>query len=89
VYQKFVARTETYEHDGMGNRTSEKILLRREYSYTYTYSLKSNRLKSKVKDDGSEKIEYAYDDNGSLTPKVVTKGNTLIPRSWFIIAMVS
>jgi RHS repeat-associated protein len=76
VYQKFVARTETYGYDGMGNRTSEKILLRKEYGYTYTYGPKSNRLMSKVKNDGSEKIEYAYDENGNLTSKVVTKGNT-------------
>jgi RHS repeat-associated protein len=77
VYQKFVARTETYGYDGMGNRTSEKILLRKEYGYTYSYGPKSNRLMSKVKDDGSEKIEYDYDENGNLTSKVVTKGSTV------------
>lgn len=77
VYQKFISRIETYGYDGMGNRTSEKIQLRKEYGYTYTYGPKSNRLMSRVKDDGTEKIEYAYDDNGNLTSKVVTKGNTV------------
>jgi YD repeat-containing protein len=54
-----------------------KIELRKEYGYTYTYGPKSNRLMSKVKDNGLEKIEYAYDENGNLTSKVVTKGRTV------------
>jgi RHS repeat-associated protein len=77
VYQKIYTRTETYGYDALGNRTSEKILLRKEYGYTYTYYPNSNRLKSKVKDDGSERYDYAYDRNGNLTSKVVTKGNTV------------
>jgi len=79
VYQKFVFRTETYGYDGMGNRKTEKIQLRKEYSYTYTYDLDSNRLMSKVKDDsgrrGTERVDYVYDDNGNLTSKVATKGD--------------
>ena len=74
VYQKFASRTESYEYDAMGNRTSEKILLRKEYGWSYTYYPNSNRLKEKVKADGSEKFEYGYDANGNLISKVVTKG---------------
>ena len=77
VYQKIVARTETYEYDAMGNRTTEKILLRKEYGWSYEYYPNSNRLKSKVKNDGSEKFEYAYDENGNLISKVVTKGDKI------------
>jgi RHS repeat-associated protein len=74
VYQKFARRTESYEYDAMGNRTVERILLRKEYGYTYTYYPNSNRLQSKVKQDGTERIDYAYDENGNLISKVVTKG---------------
>ena len=58
----------------MGNRTVERILLRKEYGYTYTYYPNSNRLQSKVKQDGTERIDYAYDENGNLISKIVTKG---------------
>jgi RHS repeat-associated protein len=75
VYQMLVSRTDTYTYDEMGNRLTETRVLRKTYGYTYTYGPMSNRLKSKVKDDGSEKIEYAYDENGNLTSKVVTKGD--------------
>ena len=74
VYQKFASRTESYEYDAMGNRTVERILLRNEYGYTYTYYPNSNRLQSKEKQDGTERIDYAYDENGNLISKVVTKG---------------
>lgn len=74
VYQKFASRTESYEYDAMGNRTVEKIMLREENGYTSRYNPNSNRLMSKVKDGGSEKYEYTYDENGNLTSKVVTKG---------------
>ncbi len=77
VYQKFVHRSETYFYDGLGNRTSEMILLRNQYGYTYTYYPNSNQLKTKEKDDGSEKFEYAYDANGNLISKVVTKEKTV------------
>ena len=75
VYQKVVTRTESYQYDGMGNRTTERILLRKEYGYTYEYYPNSNRLKSKVKQDGTERIDYEYDDNGNLTVKIVTRGD--------------
>lgn len=74
VYQKFASRTESYEYDAMGNRTVERILLRKEYGYTYTYYPNSNRLQSKEKQDGTERVDYAYDENGNLISKVVTKG---------------
>ena len=77
VYQKIYTRTESYQYDALGNRTSEKILLRKEYGWEYTYYPNSNRLKAKAKTDGSEKFEYAYDANGNLTSKVVTKGNAV------------
>ncbi len=77
VYQKLISRTESYQYDAMGNRKTEKILLRKEYGYTYTYGPRSNRLMSKVKDDGSVKCDYTYDENGNLTTKVVTKENTV------------
>ena len=47
VYQKVVTRTESYQYDAMGNRTTERILLRKEYGYTYEYYPNSNRLKVK------------------------------------------
>ena len=75
VYQKIYTRTESYQYDAMGNRTMEKVLLRKEYGYTYSYYPNSNRLKSKMKDDRSEGYEYGYDENGNLTSKIVTKGN--------------
>jgi RHS repeat-associated protein len=75
VYQKLISRTESYVYDAMGNRTTEKILLRKEYGYTYTYYPNSNRLKSKVKDDGTEKNEYVYDEDGNLISKIVTQGD--------------
>ena len=77
VYQKLISRTESYQYDGMGNRKTEKIMLRKEYGYTYTYGPRSNRLMSKVKDDGSVKYDYTYDENGNLTTKVVTKENAV------------
>jgi RHS repeat-associated protein len=77
VYQKIYTRTETYGYDALGNRTSENILLRKEYGYTYNYYPNSNRLKSKVKDDGSEKYEYAYDQDGNMISKVSTKGGKI------------
>jgi RHS repeat-associated protein len=75
VYQKIYTRTESYQYDAMGNRTMEKVLLRKEYGYTYSYYPNSNRLRSKMKDDGSEGYEYGYDENGNMTSKVVTKGD--------------
>ena len=78
VYQKLVTRTESYAYDAMGNRTTERILLRKEYGYTYTYYPNSNRLKSKEKADGTERVDYEYDPNGNLTVKVVTKEETVI-----------
>ena len=75
VYQKIYTRTESYQYDAMGNRTMEKVLLRKEYGYTYSYYPNSNRLKSKMKDDRSEGYEYGYDENGNLTSKIVTKGD--------------
>ena len=77
VYQKFASRTENYEYDALGNRTVERILLRKEYGYTYTYYPNSNRLQSKVKQDGTERVDYAYDENGNLTSKIATKGNKI------------
>ena len=77
VYQKFARRTESYEYDAMGNRTVERILLRKEYGYTYTYYPNSNRLQSKVKQDGTERVDYAYDANGNLISKIVTKGDKI------------
>ena len=77
VYQKFAARTESYEYDALGNRTVERTLLRKKYGYTYTYYPNSNRLQSKVKQDGTERVDYAYDANGNLTSKIVTKGDKI------------
>ena len=77
VYQKLISRTESYQYDEMGNRKTEKILLRKEYGYTYSYYSNSNRLQSKAKDDGSVKYDYTYDENGNLTTKVVTKENAV------------
>ena len=77
VYQKVIVRTETYSYDGMGNRLTEKQFFRKEYGYTYTYNPNSNQLQSKVKDDGSERIDYQYDANGNMTVKIVTKGTTV------------
>ncbi len=77
VYQKMAARTETYGYDNGGNRLSERILLRKEYGWSYEYYANSNRLKAKVKSDETERIDHTYDLNGNLTSKVVTKGNTV------------
>ena len=80
VYQKQYTRTESYVYDGMGNRLIENIALRKIYGYTYEYYPNSNRLKSKAKNDGTERYDYTYDENGNLTSKVVTKGNAV--DSW-------
>ena len=77
VYQKFASRTESYEYDAGGNRTVERILLRKEYGWSYTYYPNSNWLKSKVKQDGTERIDYAYDANGNLISKIETKGDKI------------
>lgn len=74
VYQKFATRTESYEYDAMGNRDFERIKLRKEYEYDYIYYPNSNRLQSKIKLDGTERVDYEYDANGNMTVKVVTKG---------------
>lgn len=65
VYQKVTTRTETYEYDGMGNRTLEKLLLKREHIYEYKYYENSNRLKT------NGRYAYQYDANGNL----IKKGN--------------
>ena len=75
VYQKVVTRNESYQYDAMGNRTTERILLRKEYGYTYEYYPNSNWLKAKIKQDGTERIDYKYDDNGNLTAKTITRGD--------------
>ena len=77
VYQKVLSRTETYAYDNAGNRTSEQVLVRKQSGYTYSYYPNSNRLQSKVKDDGTARYDYTYDEDGNLTAKVVTKGSTV------------
>ncbi len=78
VYQKLLARTEGYEYDALGNRTTERILLRKEYEWSYGYYPNSNRLQFKAKAGGTERVDYEYDPNGNLTVKVVTKEETVI-----------
>ena len=79
VYQKIPARTETYTYDGMGNRTNEKILLRNEKSYDYTYYANSNRLKS------NGRYTYEYDPNGNLIKKTSTDGKEVWEYSYDLL----
>ena len=79
VYQKIPARTETYTYDGMGNRTTEKILLRNEKSYDYAYYTNSNRLKN------NGRYTYEYDSNGNLIKKTSTDGNEVWEYSYDLL----
>lgn len=65
VYQKVIARTESYGYDAMGNRMVERLLLRKERTYNYQYYDNSNRLKT------NGRYAYIYDENGNL----IKKGN--------------
>ena len=65
VYQKQYTRTESYGYDGMGNRLTESISLRKERIYQYEYYANCNRLKTSK----NGQYAYNYDKNGNMTEK--------------------
>ena len=65
VYQKQYTRTESYGYDGMGNRLTEGISLRKERIYQYEYYANCNRLITSK----NGQYAYNYDKNGNMTEK--------------------
>ena len=65
VYQKQYTRTDSYGYDGMGNRLTESISLRKERIYQYEYYVNCNRLKTSK----NGQYAYNYDNNGNMTEK--------------------
>ncbi len=66
IYQEASSRTEEFHYDAAGNRKDQMITLIRSNTYSSSYYVNSDRLKT----DG--KFAFVYDEAGNL----VKKGNT-------------